>query len=93
MRPIFDDKSLIEWLAKQPSEGEYDYGDCGRCLLARYFTSVGIQDVHVNSTHLNDNRALPSGWDQVASMRPWTFGAAAARARLYLSRHEMAVVR
>lgn len=37
--------SFIAWLQKQPEDGEYRYLCSGHCLLARYFTAQGFQNV------------------------------------------------
>lgn len=101
----FSLESLIAWLEKQPANGAYDYTECNACMLHRYFTSMGFEDVKVTPRyveHDGDCHALPEGFDAIAvgphTQLPsrgkaygWTFGNALSRARAAASKIEEAM--
>lgn len=89
MRPIFDNRDFIEWLARQKQDGTYNYDNCKRCLIARYFHYRGFKDVHVNSSFLmlkdgGPAKELPMYWNYIAQANGHTFGRALERARMWL---------
>lgn len=82
-----DPSTLVLWLERQPAAQRYDYNaPCG-CLLAQYFGEHGMNDpiistVCISSGYTRDPvRDLPPAFNRIAAQRPWTFGAAAKRAR------------
>ncbi|MGO8241246.1 hypothetical protein ACC806_34480 [Rhizobium ruizarguesonis] len=86
MRPIFDNKSLIEWLGKKAPTKRYDYMDGSCCLIAQYLQYRGIKDAAVDSKIAilpgrESASVLPDGWNAIARTGPWTFGAALTRAK------------
>ncbi len=73
---IFSVTGLIAWLETQDPETEYDFGDVlGNCLIARYARAMGT-NFPVLHGHFFDNENLG-----LACSRPWTYGAALARAK------------
>lgn len=91
MRPITDNKSLIEWLeTKDPNEG-YPYINGFQCLLAQYFQEKTgrCRDVGIFAwtDTSSEKHRIPDGWNAVArgehafNTKGHTFGAALERAR------------
>jgi hypothetical protein len=94
-RDIHSLDSLIDWLTMKPRLGRYAYTSSADCLLAQYFTSMGLEDVLVgprdysfkdfkvaDKTFTRAN--LPKGWDTIARLGilfGGTFGSALFRAR------------
>lgn len=87
MRPLFDNRAFIDWLAAQDPEQSYDYISCRGCLIAQYLHCRGFPHAFVDSDRAYlrryglDRRVLPPGWNDIAEAKPRTFGAALARAR------------
>jgi hypothetical protein len=87
--------SLIAWLEKQPRATPYNYDCNGGCLLAQYFTAMGLHRVSVGGSfmfhgnlpqevHLSKNfRTVALGYTVHG---PHTFGAALDRARALTER-------
>lgn len=82
--------SLIAWLEQQPADETYPYSESRGCVLAQYFTAMGLEKVTVMPYRYMAGRfdytrkTLPEGWEGIASGFPsgsWTFGAALKRAR------------
>lgn len=79
--------SLIAWLETQPADEVYDYTCDEACLLARYFTASGFENVLVGAASLSygpnwsTDIPLPRGWDYLTWERPRNYGAALQRAR------------
>ena len=93
--------SFIAWLGTKDPNGTYDFNNCrGKCLLGQYMQVMGIPwgntpsnpDVGnwANTTYWKLGQKLfgsPSMRWRVLSSRPWTFGAALARAKTFASAH------
>lgn len=81
---VFSLASLIAWLEKQPATNEYCYMDTGLCLLGRYFTAMGFENVLVGGTTVDHDgirdAPLPEVLQKIAEGFPRTFGAALERA-------------
>jgi hypothetical protein len=92
MRPIFDDKAFIEWIARQNPNAVYTYDSCEDCLIAQYLKHRGIETVCVGRSdvaffhnfHTTRQRRLPPNWDAVARGKGKTFGKALERAQVLL---------
>jgi hypothetical protein len=91
-RDIHSLDSLIKWLEGKNRFGWYRYTNSCDCLLAQYFTDMGVDGVRVGSSHYLGfyngewvNRDLPNGWDSciaVPSGVIWgTFRGALKRAK------------
>lgn len=98
-RDIFSTASLIEWLETKDPKQRYMYTHCTECLLAQYFTAMGLKNVRVTPSMMAcgedmtrpSHYALPPGWDEVAQgngcgLSDWTFGKALKRARRLANR-------
>lgn len=73
--------ALIAWLETQAPETAYDYYDCGGgCLIMQYLTAVGIEwrDGGYGRCLGGQTSDLRH---EIAGTRPFTFGAALARAK------------
>lgn len=87
MRPTFDNQSLIDWLSVQDPAKSYDYMSCRECLIAQFLQCRGYVHASVDSEqaylrrYMMGIRPLPLRWNSIAQRKPWTFGAALARAR------------
>ena len=83
--------NLIAWLEQQPRNKEYCYMSHGGCLLAQYLTfSFGRKALDVGALgfvfaddQMNPH-PTPNSFQDIAAGKPYTFGAALARAREYL---------
>lgn len=90
VRP-FQLSSLISWLESQPPESTYTYSDCGRCLLAQYFTAMGFKKIIITSESMyyrdptERGQSLPSFFNQISLGSPRTFGDALKRAKEHLN--------
>lgn len=82
--------SFIAWLETKPSSEHYDFGDCkGGCLLGQYMAFIGIPWgkasplTWVDTPYFKTAEQVFGPLDNfpVLHSRPWTFGAALARAR------------
>lgn len=90
-RDIHSLDSLISWLETKSRFGFYNYYNPRSCLLAQYFTAMGLSAVGVCKTTYGFGsdigyvfRHLPAGWNAIAedSKFPFrTFGGALKRAR------------
>lgn len=71
---------MVAWLeTKDPSE-TYNWADCqGQCLVDQYAATVGWS---ISNMSVSQYDALDNG---IAYARPWTFGAALARAKAKLA--------
>jgi len=71
--PALTTNSLIEWLRQQPADGEYVWSDPVFCMMGRYLADHGSQwgDVGYHD--------MPH-YEEIASVKPWTYGAALERA-------------
>ena len=77
--PSFD--GFIRWLEQQPADGCYDYRNPGCCCLQRYGKSIGHGTLSAFDA-LHITVLGPDGeHNHVVKSRPWTYGAALARAR------------
>ncbi len=78
--------TLIAWLETMPIDEEYNWNNCqGACLIGQYMAAQGIgwyeklngrsdaYSAFCDLTHVD--------WSPIALRRPWTFGAALARAK------------
>lgn len=63
---------FIEWLERQPSDTEYDYGNPYRCVLAQYLGGFCTGAAEI---------AIIGKQDSVIANHPRTFGAVLERAR------------
>lgn len=82
---VFSLESLIAWLEEQPARRAYDYGDCqGGCLYGLYMAAHGKKWFDVNSMDF-ENKAYRLQVYDIATVLPWTFGAALVRARAAMS--------
>jgi hypothetical protein len=84
--------ALADWLDAKPPAETYDYLDNDRCLICQYLEHLGLPYWYVgerewwdrdgNSHPLPEGfRAVSSGEQESGAIGPWTFGAAARRAR------------
>jgi hypothetical protein len=90
MRPIFDNRSLIEFLGRKDPAKRYDYMDGSCCLIAQYLQFRGVKDAAVDSKVAvmpgrSSVSVLPDGWNEIARKGPWTYGAALQRAKEVLA--------
>ena len=70
--------SFIFFLERQPADKIYNYPDCSECAIGQYAKSIGCtyHDIPAKFTH---------EWNEfIAGPAPWTYGAAAARARTFV---------
>jgi hypothetical protein len=92
MRNALTLAAFADWLDTQPPRKKYNYLDNERCLICQYFDFLGMRYWFVSYREWFDrdgNRhPLPEGFNAVSSAEdaegnigPWTFGAAAKRAR------------
>lgn len=65
--------ALIAWLRQQPADAEYVWQDPVFCMMGRYLADNGSCWGEVAYSDL-------PGYEQIAGEKPWTFGAALARA-------------
>jgi hypothetical protein len=83
----FNLRRLIAWLEKQPPQKRYGYTNTSRCLLAQYFTAIGVkfEAVGTDCVWLKAGEYfaidLPPHFNEIAMGRGRTFGAALMRAR------------
>jgi hypothetical protein len=80
-------EGLIEWLEKQPPKGEYDWSDTSMspgCVGQQYLKAVGLTKKDL-CCYLPLTTFIFNGDTKACAIvtleRPWTFGAALARAR------------
>ncbi|MBR0868900.1 hypothetical protein JQ633_00910 [Bradyrhizobium tropiciagri] len=78
-------ESLIAWLETQPSNTEYDWINCDACLCGQYVRAITGNDFPSGVTIYAHMFADHVEYGDVASERPWTFGAALDRARKALA--------
>lgn len=92
-RDIWSLDSLIQWLDGQTREECYDYGSRHSCLLAQYFTDMGLKRVSVSCVAVTHARSwwnpfrkketvFPRMFDHIAASH-CTFGDALLEARRY----------
>ena len=87
----FSLESLIAWLEKQPTQGQYSYWDNCGCMFHRYLTAMGLDVATVGGYSYTLRSApkmfLPLGttFEDVAAETPHTFAAALDRARKALA--------
>jgi hypothetical protein len=81
----FSLESLIAWLEKQPASTEYDWDDCAVCLVGKYITAITGDENPSGVTIYAKMFSSLEEYSDVASVRPWTFGAALGRARKALA--------
>lgn len=85
---IFSLANLIAWLETMPAKETYCYLDSGECLLAQYFRASGKSASLGHTTVVFDGvmpvHQIPRSFQDVATGRPRTFGAALKRARAAL---------
>ena len=74
---IFSVYGLISWLGRQDPATEYDWQDQRDCLGERYLEARGVGGGHYSA--LVD--ALDGVTNGIFITRPWTYGAALARAK------------
>jgi len=82
-----DKRHFIAWLEKKPARETYDYHESTECLLAQYLRDSGFTRVIVSQRSFYHNTAegsLPLKFNEIASTRPHTFGAALSRAKTAL---------
>lgn len=78
---------LIAWLQMQPPSASYDWGNCGGfCLIDLYGKATRVGRISSNRSALEaifGPRRISDDWGyhSICGPRPWTFGAALARAR------------
>jgi hypothetical protein len=80
--------TLIAWLEAKPAGEVYNYHNChGACLLGQYLEANGIRWHGHASGNIHPYCELDrqTGWQKLAAARPWTFGAALARAKALLA--------
>lgn len=82
---VFSLAGLIAWLETMPGAARYDYEDCsGACLLAQYLQHHNEwpkYDFCKAYGHMADIGGADVLQNSVAAPKPWTYGAALARAR------------
>lgn len=83
---IFTLVGLTAWLGRQDPDTEYNYTNNNDCLLCRYFHAHGVPLVSNGmfasnwyDTDGNEHRLSPK-LNDVANDKPYTYGAALARA-------------
>jgi len=74
-------EGLIDWLETQPAAGRYDWPRTRKCLLGRWFLSMGMDGPTADRLCQAYSLTLP--YLHIAHSEPWTFGAALERARKY----------
>ena len=81
-------ESLIAWLEEQNPNEKYSYINPRGCLLAQYFTAMGMVGVSVSHFYYGGlgfhRKELPQHLHDIAFASPHTFGAALERAKEYL---------
>ncbi len=78
--PVFSIHGLIAWLETQPPKTEYDFTQAHNCLATMYFNQFGIKrkgSLSYGPIVFGENKV----WTRIIQGRPWTYGAALARAR------------
>lgn len=98
MRHIMDTQSFADFLDKQPAGLRYNYLNNETCAICQYLKHVGLKFTRVTNTTWidtnNQHHELPKGWNEISrgargcgavNCSVWTFGAAAERARLFIS--------
>lgn len=71
---------MVAWLETKGPDETYNWADCrGRCLVYQYAASIGTS---ISRMSIKQYNALDNG---IAMNRPWTFGAALARAKAKLA--------
>lgn len=90
---VLSTASLIAWLEQQIPSDSYRYEDSRHCVLAQYFKAHGYKGVKLmpymytykGRLAVLGYKALPAGWEHVASndgwSYGWTFGKALERAK------------
>ena len=78
--PVFSVHGLIAWLETQDPETEYDFGLTETCLATRYFKQFGVE-LEGTFEYGPINVSRDSIWSKIVQGRPWTYGAALARAK------------
>jgi hypothetical protein len=87
---VFSLAGLVAWLETQPAETAYNFWNChGQCLLSTYLTVRGMVEDSPGTNYIKLMRATCGygvGGDpiDVSGDKPWTYGAALARARALL---------
>lgn len=97
--PVFMKLSyLVAWLRTRDPAEKYDYCNARACMLALYFTAVGLSDVVAGPSSVVSRgtfiQDLPRFFDNISQgILPgvdeeyeglWTMGAARRRAEIYL---------
>lgn len=68
------------WLERQPADAHYEYSHCDVCAISQYCESIGT----TYRAAMEAMGATFNLWNgEITSPKPWTFGAAAERARAY----------
>ena len=90
----FTMEGLIAWLEKMPPAKRYDYANTsGNCVYGQYLAAHGVPWDESGATGFCDHQRADfcdRVYGQVALERPWTFGAALARARTAIMNGERA---
>lgn len=73
-RNIFSNEALADWLAKQPADGQYDYGDTDNCVLCQYLKGAGLEVYSLGPYFWTDGNGkkhiLPEGWGVDVALGP-----------------------
>jgi hypothetical protein len=79
-------KAFVAWLEKQPPDTEYNYWcTTGECLLDTYISQVTGKPSRPSELH-HEVCGGKSNYYEIAMPRPWTYGAALARARAAIAK-------
>ena len=88
MRNPLTFEAFVTWLDSKPKDETYDFGACQDCAIAQYVKEIGVKDFRkAGSMGWHDvagdyHRLLPC--PHIVGGGPWTFGAAAKRAKAYI---------
>lgn len=86
MKPVFDNSSLIDFLASKDPNATYDYIDGRHCALTQYlhyrgFNGAVVDNKYAYLPHAFGPTVLPPAWNHIVRESPWSFGDALKRAR------------
>lgn len=90
-------EGLAGWLQTMPPDQPYDYCSSSCCLNAQYYRAMGYRLIRMRAHDFNHGLIrrhveLPRGFWHIAAGTPWTYGAALARARGWISAAPMVKV-
>lgn len=77
------EQQFVDWVAKQPANAEYDYGDVENCAIVRGLRELGYPVRSAAGAYWRDTdfvkHPLDGRLNSAASQWPYTFGALTAR--------------